>query len=85
MATYKEIKGITLQTLSEDPVEDKGTFSSGDLNSGKRSISRSRNTNCWLSSWRFYKSRLVIALTVEYMTELLGTEVNDLNAGIMLW
>ena len=29
MATYKEIKGVTLQTLSEDPVENVGSWASG--------------------------------------------------------
>ena len=29
MATYKEIKGITIQTLDTDPVENVGTWASG--------------------------------------------------------
>ena len=29
MATYKEIKGVTIQTLDEDPVVDEGSWSSG--------------------------------------------------------
>ena len=28
MATYKEIKGVTIQTLSEDPVQNVGTWAS---------------------------------------------------------
>ena len=29
MATYKEVKGITIQTLSEDPVQNVGSWASG--------------------------------------------------------
>ena len=29
MATYKEIKGVTVQTRDEDPTVNAGTFSSG--------------------------------------------------------
>ena len=29
MATYKEIKGVTVQALDEDPVEFVGSWSSG--------------------------------------------------------
>ena len=29
MATYKEIKGVTVQTLDEDPVQNVGSWSSG--------------------------------------------------------
>ena len=40
MATYKEIKGVTVQTLSEDPVENVGSWAAGgDLNTA-----RSENT-----------------------------------------
>jgi len=36
MATYKEIKGVTVQTLDEDPVENVGSWSSGGaLNTGR--------------------------------------------------
>ena len=36
MATYKEIKGVTVQTKDEDPVQNVGTWSSGgDLNTGR--------------------------------------------------
>ena len=29
MATYKEIKGVTLQTKDEDPVQNAGSWASG--------------------------------------------------------
>ena len=29
MATYKEVKGVTIQTLDADPVENVGSWSSG--------------------------------------------------------
>ena len=36
MATYKEIKGVTVQTLDSDPVLNVGTWSSGgSLNAGR--------------------------------------------------
>ena len=36
MATYKEIKGVTVQTLDSDPVENVGSWSSGGaLNTGR--------------------------------------------------
>ena len=36
MATYKEIKGVTVQALDDDPVEFVGSWSSGGaLNAGR--------------------------------------------------
>ena len=36
MATYKEIKGVTVQTRDEDPVQNVGSWSSGgDLNTAR--------------------------------------------------
>ena len=29
MTTYKEVKGVTIQTLDSDPVENVGSWSSG--------------------------------------------------------
>ena len=31
MATYKEIKGVTVQTRDEDPVLNVGTWASGGI------------------------------------------------------
>ena len=46
MATYKEIKGVTVQTRDEDPVGNAGSWSSGgDLNTARGVISGSRNSN----------------------------------------
>ena len=37
MATYKEIKGVTVQALDDDPVTNVGSWSTGgDLNTGRR-------------------------------------------------
>ena len=42
MATYKEIKGVTVQTLSEDPVLNVGAWSSGgSLNSARSNLGSS--------------------------------------------
>ncbi len=39
MATYKEIKGVTVQTLDSDPVENVGSWSSGgDLNTAREAL-----------------------------------------------
>ena len=39
MATYKEIKGVTIQTLSEDPVVNAGSWASGGaLNEARSSV-----------------------------------------------
>ena len=36
MATYKEIKGVTVQALDDDPVVNAGSWSTGgDLNTGR--------------------------------------------------
>ena len=44
MATYKEIKGVTLQTLDEDPVVNAGSWASGgDMNTA-RSAKQSSGT-----------------------------------------
>jgi len=40
MATYKEVKGVTIQTLDEDPVENVGTWSSqSGMNEGRKGLS----------------------------------------------
>ena len=37
MATYKEIKGVTLQTLDEDPVLNIGSWAAGgSLNTARK-------------------------------------------------
>ena len=48
MATYKEIKGVTVQTRDEDPVGNVGSWSSGgSLNTARGGMGRSWNfTNC---------------------------------------
>ena len=39
MATYKEIKGVTVQTLDSDPVVNVGSWSSGgDVNTARESL-----------------------------------------------
>ena len=39
MATYKEIKGVTVQTLDSDPVLNVGSWSSGgNLNQAKKQL-----------------------------------------------
>ena len=39
MATYKEVKGVTIQTLDADPVLNVGSWSAGgSLNAGRRGI-----------------------------------------------
>ena len=39
MATYKEIKGVTIQTTDTDPVENVGTWGSGNtLNTARKAL-----------------------------------------------
>ena len=39
MATYKEIKGVTVQTLDSDPVLNVGSWASGgNLNSARTDV-----------------------------------------------
>ena len=46
MATYKEIKGVTIQTLDEDPVQNVGSWSSGaDTNTNRYSATGYGLTN----------------------------------------
>ena len=81
MATYKEVKGVTIQTLSEDPVEDKGTFSSGgSLNSG-RSLAQAGDKTAGLGFGGYDgPPNARIALTESYDGTSFS-EVADLNAG----
>ena len=44
MATYKEIKGVTLQTLDEDPVVNAGSWSSGGSMNTARTAKQSSGT-----------------------------------------
>jgi len=44
MATYKEIKGVTLQTLDEDPVVNAGSWSSGGTMNSARTALQSGGT-----------------------------------------
>ena len=44
MATYKEIKGVTVQTRDSDPVENVGSWSSGgSLNTARREVASAKN------------------------------------------
>ena len=46
MATYKEIKGVTVQSLDEDPVTAGGSWSSGgDVNSARTHGGGAGNSN----------------------------------------
>ena len=41
MATYKEIKGVTVQTLDSDPVVNAGSWSAGgNLNTTRQASAR---------------------------------------------
>jgi hypothetical protein len=81
MATYKEIKGVTIQTLDSDPVEDKGTFSTGgDLNSG-RSLAAAGDKTAGLGFGGYDgPPNARIDLTEKY-DGTSWSEVNELNAG----
>ena len=44
MATYREIKGVTIQTVDEDPVENAGSWSTGGTMNSARSAKQSGGT-----------------------------------------
>jgi hypothetical protein len=81
MATYKEIKGVTIQTLDSDPVEDKGTFSTGgNLNSG-RSLAAAGDKTAGLGFGGYDgPPNTKIDLTEQY-NGTSWSEVNELNVG----
>ena len=77
MATYKEIKGVTVQTLDSDPVLNVGTWSSGgSLNTARYRGGSSGTTTAGL----VYTGRTptYVANTESY-NGTSWTEVNDVN------
>ena len=80
MATYKEIKGVTVQSLDVDPVQNVGTWASGgDVNTARSFGGGAGTTDANL----YYGGSA--APTYYDQTELYNgtswTEVNDLNTG----
>ncbi len=79
MATYKEIKGVTVQALDADPVEFVGSWASGgNLNTAREGFSWCRHirTAAWFSWWRYH---LLNTAIVEQYNGTSWTEANDLN------
>ena len=77
MATYKEIKGVTVQTLDSDPVQNVGSWSSGgSLNTARYRGGSSGTTTAGL----VYTGRTptYVANTESY-NGTSWTEVNDVN------
>ena len=79
MATYKEIKGVTVQTKDEDPVQNVGTWSSGgSVNTGRAyggSSGTSRDAAMYFGG---YTTPTNYANTEQY-NGTSWTEVNDLS------
>ena len=82
MATYKEIKGVTVQTLSEDPVVVGATWASGGaLNTG--ATAGGSSTSGTQTEGLFFAGNRASYPTVSGKTEQYNgtswTEVNDLS------
>ena len=78
MATYKEIKGVTVQALDDDPVLNVGSWSSGGaLNTARYGAAGAGNqTDALISGGNNGSSEVAI---VENYNGTSWTEVNDLN------
>ena len=81
MATYKEVKGVTIQTLSEDPVVNAGSWSSGGNMNTARELFASAGTvhTAALASAGYNGSTHVN--NVEQYDGTSWTELNDLSSG----
>ena len=78
MATYKEIKGVTVQTRSEDPTVNAGTWATGgSLNTGRESVASSGILTSGQAA-AGYASTGVTNVTENY-DGTSWTEVGDLN------
>ena len=79
MATYKEIKGVTVQTRDEDPSLFVGSWSSGDnLNTARNFLSGS-GAGTLTSSIAFGGDTGSVSALTENYNGTSWTEVNDLN------
>jgi hypothetical protein len=78
MATYKEIKGVTVQTLDSDPVINAGTWSTGgSMNTGRQSpYSNGTQSAAWAAAG--YTTTNVTLN--EHYNGTAWTEVADLNS-----
>ena len=101
MATYKEIKGVTLQTRDEDPVVNAGSWSSGgSLNTGRSEIGGGGSqTSGAAAGGRASGSEPTLTLDVfeqyngtswseatEINTEKRGTQVaGTANTALLIW
>ena len=67
MATYKEIKGVTVQTLDSDPVENVGSWSSGgDLNTAREALGNAGTSTTNADALAFGGTPPVTAATEEW-------------------
>ena len=80
MATYKEIKGVTVQTRDTDPTVNAGTWASAaDMNVAKNAMTGFGATNTAAIGAGGYNGTAYIADT-ESFNGTSWTEVNNLNA-----
>ena len=81
MATYKEIKGVTIQTLDSDPVVNVGSFSSGgDLNTARGNGVGYGNTSATAGLATGYMGPPGITAANENYNGTAWTEVGDVPA-----
>ena len=82
MATYKEIKGVTVQTRAEDPVQNVGTWASGgDLNTARLGPAGFGSTAS--AAYAAGGETTAKVAVVESYNGTSWTEVNDLNTARM--
>jgi hypothetical protein len=80
MATYKEVKGVTIQTKDEDPVVNVGSWSSGgSMNTGRSDMAGAGIQTSSLVFGGVPPTTAGTAITEEYNGSS-WTEVNDLNS-----
>jgi len=78
MATYKEIKGVTVQTRDEDPTVNAGTWASGgSLNTARQSLKSAGVTQNGALGFGG-NTGSIVSITESYNGST-WTEVNDLN------
>ena len=86
MATYKEIKGVTVQTQDSDPVEFVGSWSSGgNLNAGRRGIAGAGTQTAALAAGG---GPATVPASTDQAEEYNGTswtEVNEINTARRLF
>ena len=79
MATYKEIKGVTVQALDADPVEFVGSWSSGGALNAGRTVAGFGTQTAAIAAGGFDYPPNVNTNAVESYNGTSWSEVNEIN------